>query len=449
MDSRCTTNKQCCIYYRYNSDAERENYEESLRREACGWIGGDVHVFCDEGNDTASLNLLMRCVMARRVSVLITISLDMLGNDPLIVKNHVLTLVFMRVELIVKSTKICFSAEEILLRSIIAYNSFGSQWINEYGYYFEHRKNIIHAGNCPFGYMRRPDGTPAVDEAEAHAVRRIFEMCANGMKGTEISERIANEDGFRFTRSAINSIIKNRRYCGEDGTKPGVFPPLVTNGLWLKANSIQHMRTAIEREGRGCIISRIFLLDTGRWTKLADDEGTEYVEVISRQRYEVNAKKLTGFIGFIVGDMLAEKGEECREDVLAHIRNSRQKLLEQLMDIEQNGYFGSTSIESRLEELSFSDIDGFETLKNMVNETRHRQVRAKLDYLMCCTDEDMITAYFDRMMMYPSLGMLEKRYYTDLLVKKLSIGRDCINIRFIDESVYDVKLDKPVILPRA
>lgn len=52
-------------------------------------------------------------------------------------------------------------------------------------------------------------------------------------------------------------------------------------------------------------------------------------------------------------------------------------------------------------------------------------------------------------MMYPSLGMLEKRYYTDLLVKKLSIGRDCINIRFIDESVYDVKLDKPVILPRA
>ena len=53
MDSRCTTNKQCCIYYRYNSDAERENYEESLRREACGWIGGDVHVFCDEGNDTA------------------------------------------------------------------------------------------------------------------------------------------------------------------------------------------------------------------------------------------------------------------------------------------------------------------------------------------------------------------------------------------------------------
>ena len=209
------------------------------------------------------------------------------------------------------------------------------------------------------------------------------------------------------------------------------------------------MRTAIEREGRGCIISRIFLLDTGRWIKLADDEGTEYVEVISRQRYEVNAKKLTGFIGFIVGDMLAEKGEECREDVLAHIGNSRQKLLEQLMDIEQNGYFGSRSIESRLEELSFSDIDGFETLKNMVNETRHRQVRAKLDYLTCCTDEDMITAYFDRMMMYPSLGMLEKRYYTDLLVKKLSIGRDCINIRFIDESVYDVKLDKPVILPRA
>ena len=68
---------------------------------------------------------------------------------------------------------------------------------------------------------------------------------------------------------------------------------------------------------------------------------------------------------------------------------------------------------------------------------------------MYCTDEDMMTACFDRMMMYPSLGMREKRYYTDLLVKKLSIGRDCINIRFIDESVYDVKLDKPVILPRA
>ena len=159
MDSRCTTNKQCCIYYRYNSDAERENYEESLRREACGWIGGDVHVFCDEGNDTASLNLLMRCVMARRVSVLITISLDMLGNDPLIVKNHVLTLVFMRVELIVKSTKICFSAEEILLRSIIAYNSFGSQWINEYGYYFEHRilfmRETAHLDICAALMARR------------------------------------------------------------------------------------------------------------------------------------------------------------------------------------------------------------------------------------------------------------------------------------------------------
>ena len=108
-------------------------------------------------------------------------------------------------------------------------------------------------GIAPLGY-RAENGKITVDPKEADAVRRIFDMYADGVPCREIAERI-NAMGIRprlsdrFKATSFSVILKNRKYIGEyvakDGTEyPDLYPPIVDRALF---DSVQRKIDANKR----------------------------------------------------------------------------------------------------------------------------------------------------------------------------------------------------------
>lgn len=91
----------------------------------------------------------------------------------------------------------------------------------------EVRKGLLTAaGKCmhtggrpPYGYLIDADRKMQIDETKAPAVRRIFKMYLAGMGYTAIIEWLAEhgfqtQEGNSFSKTSINSILKNEKYCG-------------------------------------------------------------------------------------------------------------------------------------------------------------------------------------------------------------------------------------------
>ena len=91
----------------------------------------------------------------------------------------------------------------------------------------EVRKGLLTAaGNCmhtggrpPYGYLIDADRKMQIDETKAPAVRRIFKMYLAGMSYSAIIDWLAahgyqTQDGNSFSKTSINSILKNEKYCG-------------------------------------------------------------------------------------------------------------------------------------------------------------------------------------------------------------------------------------------
>lgn len=91
----------------------------------------------------------------------------------------------------------------------------------------EVRKGLLTAaGNCmhtggrpPYGYLIDADRKLQIDETKAPAVRRIFQMYLAGMGYTAIIDWLAEhgyqtQEGNGFSKTAINTILKNEKYCG-------------------------------------------------------------------------------------------------------------------------------------------------------------------------------------------------------------------------------------------
>lgn len=84
----------------------------------------------------------------------------------------------------------------------------------------EAAKSCMHTGGRPpYGFEVGPDRKLKIDEAKAPAVRKIFDMYLAGMGYNKIIEWLDDhnyhsQDGNRFSKSALNSMLKNEKYCG-------------------------------------------------------------------------------------------------------------------------------------------------------------------------------------------------------------------------------------------
>lgn len=106
-------------------------------------------------------------------------------------------------------------------------------------------------GQVVFGYKSGPDKEYLINEAEAPAVKYIFEQYASGESMTDIAADL-NEKGYRtrngnlFTGKVLNHILKNEKYIGvyryQDIVSLNGIPPLVDRETWeavqkkMKAN---------------------------------------------------------------------------------------------------------------------------------------------------------------------------------------------------------------------
>lgn len=102
-----------------------------------------------------------------------------------------------------------------------------------------------------FGYDRDENDCYIINNREAIAVKKVFEMVIDCLPDSEILNWLKingykNTKGRHFTKSAITRIISNRKYIGEysfaDVIKPNGMPAIIDENTFIKANEIKKMR---------------------------------------------------------------------------------------------------------------------------------------------------------------------------------------------------------------
>lgn len=107
-------------------------------------------------------------------------------------------------------------------------------------------KCLSNGSNPGLGYKVNPDKTFRVDEAEARAVREIFDRFNAGETVTQII-RSLNERGIKtslgrdFKQTSLHSLLRNKRYVGlytyGDIEIPGGMPRIVSDDLFYAVQS--------------------------------------------------------------------------------------------------------------------------------------------------------------------------------------------------------------------
>ena len=102
-----------------------------------------------------------------------------------------------------------------------------------------------------FGYSRDENDCYIINEHEAIAVKKVFEMVIDCVPDCEILNWLKingykNTKGRNFTKTAISRIIENRKYIGEYSfaniITPGGMPAIINENIFIKANEIKKNR---------------------------------------------------------------------------------------------------------------------------------------------------------------------------------------------------------------
>ncbi len=228
------------------------------------------------------------------------------------------------------------------------------------------------------------------------------------------------------------------------------FQPLVSNGLWLRANSVQHRRSSREKIGRTHLLeyitvagSRIILEPSV--SMILRDCGNAYSCWLTEGRFEANACIVDTAVVDIVSHMLESDGQKLRDEVKSYKTEQRAEMLETMKELERSGLITETDAKIALGKLNIEELAKFESLRLRIRENRQRYVRAKLDYLLFGMDDDEIDDYFDHMFLFKDLGLLEKQYYIDLLVRKVIIADRSIKLQFINGKVIRKNFERRIL----
>ena len=438
------------IYFKYYNSTQKENLYKTLRSYLLRRYQTVAGVFCDRvGQPDFELSRLMQCVMAGGINSVIVPSVNMLGEDRLLAKLYISMLIHNGTELIALEYDSSFD-EYFLLHEIKDYFSLGSRWDNEYGELYRKPGYEIHAGGCPFGYRRCEDGNIEVESDKAEIVRKVFGMRSLGMNSTEIAKRILADDGIELSRGMIRSMIENERYCGKAYGRSGAFPPIVPNGLWIKANSVQHIRSVTERAGKTHLLKHIYAQD-GK-VKLEPSEPIiisncriTYSAQLPNGLIEVDADLMDEVVSSMVSDFIKHNGSHICDNLKAHKRTYSELMLEKMKTLENCGLINEhDAIQEASRFCMVDDFEKFERLKLQWRKNKHLYIRAKLDYLLCCIEDYEIDEYFDRMRMFDSLGALEKQYYINMLVRKVEVSNDSIKAWFYGGKVVESRAQRGI-----
>ncbi len=117
-----------------------------------------------------------------------------------------------------------------------------------------------------FGYSRDENDCYIINDHEAIAVKKIFEMVIDCVSDCEILNWLKingykNTKGRDFSKNAISRIISNRKYIGEysfgDVVKPNGMPAIVNEDTFIKANEIRKIRRTKRMRSSEYILSGV------------------------------------------------------------------------------------------------------------------------------------------------------------------------------------------------
>lgn len=449
--------KECnriSIYFKYCNCTQKEKLHRALRSYLLNRYETVAGVFCDPvGEPAFELSRLMQCVMVGGISSIIVPSIDMLGDDSLLVKQNVSMIIQNGTELITLKYDNSFY-KYVLLHEIKKYFSLGSRWDNEYGELYKKPGYEIHAGGCPFGYRRCKGGSIEVDSDKADIVRKVFGMRSMGMPSTEIAKRIYIDDGIQLSRGVIRFMIENERYCGKAYGRSGAFPPIVPNGLWIRANSLQHIHSAEEKAGKTHLLKRVYT-HNGH-VRLEPSEpiimNNCNITYFARQCngfVEADANFIDSKVVRIVSNFIKQNNNNICDELKEYKRTYSELMLDKMNTLENSGLISETDIKQVLSGLNMDNFDEFEKVKLQWRKNRHTYIRAKLDYLLCCIEDEEIDDYFDRMRMFDSLGALEKRYYICMLVRKVEVSNEYVDVYFYSGKVVRSRSQREIVCSQA
>ncbi len=115
-----------------------------------------------------------------------------------------------------------------------------------------------------FGYKKSKDDTYEIDEYNAVAVRKMFQMVLDNLTDREIVEWL-NINGYKntygrpFDKNAVNRMTKNRKYIGEykygDIVVPHGMPAIIDDKTFERVQIVRESRISKRSRNRMCLLS--------------------------------------------------------------------------------------------------------------------------------------------------------------------------------------------------
>jgi DNA invertase Pin-like site-specific DNA recombinase len=259
--------RRCAVYTRKSTEEglEKEFNTLDAQRDACeayvasqraeGWVL--VQDRYDDGGfsggtlERPALRRLLADIEAARVDVVVVYKIDRLSRSLMdfsklveVFDRHAVTFVS-----VTQSFNTTTSMGRLTLNILLSFAQFEREVIGERirdKFAASRARGMWMGGSVPLGYDVR-DRRLVVNEAEAAAVRRIFDGFAELRSGTALTkvlraEGVTTKRGKAIDKSDVYKILNNRTFIGEIKHKGNVYPgeqaAIVPCELWDRVHAI-------------------------------------------------------------------------------------------------------------------------------------------------------------------------------------------------------------------
>ena len=471
-------------YYRYSSDAQREESIESQRKEAVKYAKAkglhiikeyEDHAISGTRDDRPQFQQMLHEVGKLKPAYLILWKTDRLSRDKIdaVIAKKILRDNGVQLAYVAEAIPDDDEATQIIMESL--YEAMAQSFI------IGHRKNVmrglnlnaekaVYNGTVIIGYEGKQNSRYEIDEKTAPIVKKIFKDYADGMPLQKLCNELndtglKNKRGKAFTINSLRHILQNRAYVGEyrwgEHVIPDGMPRLIDDELFEKA---QKRLEENKRGGKKTIrklqsepaIEDYWLTNhvycekcqgtmqgvsgTGKSGKLF-----YYYSCKNHRKHNCSMKNqkkelVEGMVMYLLDELLQDRAlriiiaQRCYDYYLeqnndggayeaslkAELRETQKKLDNYLKAIE-NGIFNS-SVQQRMEELE----ERKSQLKDqLIAEQNRKQYDIKLD---------TIVRFFDTF--FGNINTNEDRLrILELLVDKILIGPDglTVTMHYTDE----------------
>lgn len=254
-------NEQAVVYARYSSHNQTEQSIEGQLAAAREYADKHdytiVHEYCDRAktgtndNREAFQQMLSDCAK-KQFTVILVWKIDRFGRnrEEIAFNKYKARKNGVRVEYVAEN--IPDSPEGVILESVMEgmaeYYSLQLAQNVKRGLLESAKKHHVVCGNLPLGYNAGPNKEYVINEAEAEAVKRIYDLYAAGNTKAEVAEMMNNagyrtKNGNKFTHDSLTRILKNERYTGTYIYKDlireeNVIPPIVSKEKFDQAQKM-------------------------------------------------------------------------------------------------------------------------------------------------------------------------------------------------------------------